>query len=72
MVTFIFTILSLILITIGLIQWTYFTGDTIDHTNIGNKYNKYKIYSSGKGYFCKMDWLYFWCYTCMDKSEILL
>lgn len=54
MVTFIFTILSLIPITIGLIQWIYFTGDTIDHTNIGNKYNKYKIYSSGKGYFCKM------------------
>lgn len=55
MVTFIFVILSLIPITIGLIQWVYFTGDTIDHTNTGNKYNKYKIYSVGKGTFVR--WL---------------
>lgn len=54
MITFIFIVSSLIPITIGLIQWVHFTGDSIDCTNTGNKYNKYRIYSRGREYFCKM------------------
>lgn len=54
MITFIFIVSSLIPITIGLIQWVHFTGDSIDCTNTGNKYNKYRIYSRGRKYFCKM------------------